>query len=90
MAKATYRRKVYLGLMASSRGIGVHDHHAGEHGSRQAGMRQQLRAPVLVHKQEADKVPWEWLTVFETLKPSPSDTLTSTRPHLLIVPKRFH
>lgn len=51
MTKATYKKKGLFGA-DSSRGIGVHHSHSGEHGSREVGIAlgQQLRT----HKQKAE------------------------------------
>lgn len=60
MTKATYRRKGLLKAY-SARGLGLHHHHSGERGSRQANMvlEQQLSVHILIHKAEST-LGWEW------------------------------
>lgn len=70
------------GLVYSFRGL-VHAHHGRECSGRQAGMvPEELRAYILIDRWEAEKsarLSLEW--AFETLQPTPSDTLPATRPH---------
>lgn len=82
-AKATWR-----GLQ--SRGLGVHDHHDEEHGSRQAGMvlGQQLRAHISVCKQKAESANWKCRETFEVSKPT-RDTSPASQ-HLLVISKQFY
>lgn len=46
------------------------------------------QTPISSHKQELERC--EWREALETSKPTPGDTLLSTRPHLLILPKQFY
>jgi hypothetical protein len=64
--------------------VRVHD------GSAKAWKQKQLRPHILTHKQEAEKTHWEWWESFEDSKPTPSDTLPLTKPHLLLIPKQLH
>ena len=72
--------------------VRVPDHHDGEHGSRQAGMalEQEQRTYILIYRKEAERPNWEWHVLFETLKPTLSDTSPSARPYILILPKQLY
>lgn len=64
----------------------VHEHPGREHSSRH-GSGAATEAYIFIHKQEAEKVNWEWPGLLK------SQSLTQdppTGPHLLILSKQFH
>ena len=73
MTKATYKRKHPIWGSGFQR-VRVHDRHGREHGSRQSDivLEQQLKAYILIHKNEAagETLGRKW--VFKTSKPAPS------------------
>jgi hypothetical protein len=91
MTKATYKRKHPIWGSGFQR-VRVHDRHGREHGSRQSDivLEQQLKAYILIHKNEAagETLGRKW--VFKTSKPALSDTPPQSRLYFRMLPRQFH
>ena len=88
MTKGIFKKKALnWGLAYSFKGL-VHYHHGRKHDSMQAGM--DLRACILICRQQAERNTQGTSQAFETSKLIPSDTPPPTRPHLLILPEQFY